>query len=295
MEIINLSKKKFSELKPFELPNSVFNTEAKMYELEKGRKPYILKKLYNDQGPTFANKLYTLEMLNTNRDYIPDSFVLPENLVSVNQKVVGFTTPLMPGTNLQEILDDSQMDIKEKILYLKRIGEILENIKNVRRYTPLKDFFINDLHESNFIVNRQKKQLYVVDTDSCKIADNLTFCSRYLSPFALCSKTVSKKYSVIDTSTVGGYIMPDENSDLYCYSIILLNFLYDNNVNGMELDEFYTYLTYLSDIKVDKELIDIFANLLTAKHNQNPYYLLDTLTYEQLGKASKNVFSLKKK
>ena len=47
MEIINLSKKKFSELKPFELPNSVFNTEAKMYELEKGRKPYILKKLYN--------------------------------------------------------------------------------------------------------------------------------------------------------------------------------------------------------------------------------------------------------
>ena len=295
MEIINLSKKKFSELKPFELPNSVFNTEAKMYELEKGRKPYILKKLYNDQGPTFANKLYTLEMLNTNRDYIPDSFVLPENLVSVNQKVVGFTTPLMPGTNLQEILDDSHMDIKEKIYYLKRIGEILENIKNVRRYTPLKDFFINDLHESNFIVNRQKKQLYVVDTDSCKIADNLTFCSRYLSPFSLCSKTVSKKYSVIDTSTVGGYIMPDENSDLYCYSIILLNFLYDNNVNGMELDEFYTYLTYLSDIKVDKELIDIFANLLTAKHNQNPYYLLDTLTYEQLGKASKNVFSLKKK
>ena len=295
MEIINLSKKKFSELKPFELPNSVFNTEAKMYELEKGRKPYILKKLYNDQGPTFANKLYTLEMLNTNRDYIPDSFVLPENLVSVNQKVVGFTTPLMPGTNLQEILDDSHMDIKEKIYYLKRIGEILENIKNVRRYTSLKDFFINDLHESNFIVNRQKKQLYVVDTDSCKIADNLTFCSRYLSPFALCSKTVSKKYSVIDTSTVGGYIMPDENSDLYCYSIILLNFLYDNNVNGMELDEFYTYLTYLSDIKVDKELIDIFANLLTAKHNQNPYYLLDTLTYEQLGKASKNVFSLKKK
>ena len=295
MEIINLSKKKFSELKPFELPNSVFNTEAKMYELEKGRKPYILKKLYNDQGPTFANKLYTLEMLNTNRDYIPDSFVLPENLVSVNQKVVGFTTPLMPGTNLQEILDDSHMDIKEKIYYLKRIGEILENIKNVRRYTPLKDFFINDLHESNFIVNRQKKQLYVVDTDSCKIADNLTFCSRYLSPFALCSKTVSKKYSVIDTSTVGGYIMPDENSDLYCYSIIILNYLYDNNVNGMELDEFYTYLTYLSDIKVDKELIDIFANLLTAKHNQNPYYLLDTLTYEQLGKASKNVFSLKKK
>ena len=77
---------------------------------------------------------------------------------------------------------------------------------------------------------------------------------------------------------------------------MLLNFLSKtDDFNFIKLDEFYTYLTYLSDIKVDKELIDIFANLLTAKHNQNPYYLLDTLTYEQLGKASKNVFSLKKK
>ena len=87
--------------------------------------------------------------------------------------------------------------------------------------------------------------------------------------------------------------MPDENSDLYCYSIILLNFLYGTNVNNMNLNEYYTYLTYLSDIGIDKELIDIFANLLKAKQNQNPYHLLDTLSYEQIGKASRNVFSLK--
>ena len=293
MEVINLSKKEFGNLKPLELPKSVFNTEAKMYEFERRRKQYVLKRLYNDGGPTFANKLYTLEMLNTNRDFIPDSFILPENLVSVNQKVVGFTTPLMPGDNLQEILNSPYIDRKEKIYYLKRIGEILENIKNVRRYTRLTDFYINDLHESNFLVNGQKKQLYVVDTDSCKIANNNVFCSRYLSPFSLFQKANTKKYSVIDSFSAGGYIMPDENSDLYCYSIILLNFLYRTNVNNMNLSEYYTYLTYLSDIGIDKELIDIFANLLTAKQNQNPYHLLDTLSYEQIGKASRNVFSLK--
>ena len=172
----NLSKKEFGNLKPLELPKSVFNTEAKMYEFERRRKQYVLKRLYNDEGSTFANKLYTLEMLSTNRDFIPDSFILPENLVSVNQKVVGFTTPLMPGDNLQEILNSPNIDRKEKIYYLKIIGEILENIKNVRRYTRLTDFYINDLHESNFLVNGQKKQLYVVDTDSCKIANNSVFC-----------------------------------------------------------------------------------------------------------------------
>ena len=293
MEVINLSKKEFGNLKPLELPKSVFNTEAKMYEFERRRKQYVLKRLYNDGGPTFANKLYTLEMLSTNRDFIPDSFILPENLVSVNQKVVGFTTPLMPGDNLQEILNSPNIDRKEKIYYLKRIGEILENIKNVRRYTRLTDFYINDLHESNFLVNGQKKQLYVVDTDSCKIANNSVFCSRYLSPLSLFGQANTKKYSIINTFSVGGYVMPNENSDLYCYSIIVLNFLYGTNVNNMNLSEYYTYLTYLSEIGIDKELIDIFANLLTAKQNQNPYHLLDTLSYEQIGKASRNVFSLK--
>ena len=43
MEVINLSKKEFGNLKPLELPKSVFNTEAKMYEFERRRKQYVLK------------------------------------------------------------------------------------------------------------------------------------------------------------------------------------------------------------------------------------------------------------
>lgn len=294
MEVINLSKKKFRNLKPLKLPKSVLNTETKIYKFERGKKQYILKQIYNDKGPLLAYKLYTLEMLSTYKDFIPDNFILPTNLVSVNQKVVGFTTPFISGINLQEILNNPSIDRKEKIYYLKRIGEILENIKNIRHYTPLTDFYINDLHESNFLVNNQKKQLYVVDTDSFKIANNSVFCSRYLSPSPLFRHANTKKYPRIHTFNIGGYVMPNENSDLYCYSIIVLNFLYGANVNNMNLSEYYTYLTYLSEIGIDKELIDIFANLLTAKQNQNPHHLLDTLSYEQIEKASKKVFSLKK-
>lgn len=295
MEVINLSKNQFANLSRFELPASVFNTEAQMYEIQMKRKNYILKRLYNDEGPIFANKLYTLEMLNANKDYIPDTFVIPEHLVSVQQKLIGFTTPRITGINLQQILDDPKIDKKEKIYLLKRIGEILENMKNVRRYSPLKDFYINDLHESNFVVNTQKKQLHVVDTDSCKIAKNLAFCSRYLSPFSLFSKLDKSKYHVIDTLNAGGYIEPSEDSDLYCYTIMILNFLYDDNINSASLPEFYEYLTYLSDIGIDKELIDIFSNLITFKPNKNPMHLLDSLSYEQMGKAQKPVYSLKLK
>ena len=33
MEVINLSKKRFDALEPYELPTNIFNTEAKMYIL----------------------------------------------------------------------------------------------------------------------------------------------------------------------------------------------------------------------------------------------------------------------
>ena len=50
MEVINLSKKRFQSLEPYELPANIFNTEAKMYTLPiKNRWQTvnkILKRLY---------------------------------------------------------------------------------------------------------------------------------------------------------------------------------------------------------------------------------------------------------
>ena len=128
-----------------------------------------------------------------------------------------------------------------------------------------------------------------------RIYNNKTFFARYLSPSSILRHETSRKYPITESNGMGAFVDANENTDLYCYCITLLNFLSNsNNFNFTKLEEFYTYLTYLSDIGIDKELIDIFANLLTPKQNQNPYHLLDALTYEQIGKASRNVFSLKK-
>ena len=67
MEVINLSKKRFESLEPYELPANIFNTEAKMYTLPiKNRWQTvnkILKRLYITSGPTFGNKLQTINSL----------------------------------------------------------------------------------------------------------------------------------------------------------------------------------------------------------------------------------------
>ena len=67
MEVINLSKKRFESLEPYELPANIFNTEAKMYTLPiKNRWQTvnkILKRLYITSGPIFGNKLQTINSL----------------------------------------------------------------------------------------------------------------------------------------------------------------------------------------------------------------------------------------
>lgn len=54
-------------------------------------------------------------------------------------------------------------------------------MKNIRRFTSLSDFYLGDLHEDNFIIDIKKRELYVNDVDSVKIAGNLSFSARYLA------------------------------------------------------------------------------------------------------------------
>lgn len=62
------------------------------------------------------------------------------------------------------------------------------------------------------------------------------------------------------------------------------------NINNLNLEDFYNYLTYLEKIGINKELIEIFKNIVSNKDNENPYDLLDTLTTEQVARSRKIVY-----
>ena len=288
MKIITLSKKQFEKLKEVELSKEIINTEGKIYELTYHRKNKVIKKLYNQSGIIFANKLYTIEMLNTNQHLLPQNFYIPDYLVTINHQIVGFTIPKINGINLATLLKSKNFTLEEQLYYLKKIGETLQEMKAIRTYTDLKDFYINDLQEANFIVNPQNKTLSVIDLDSSKIKDNLTFPSRYLTQSALLNN-VKGKYK-INNKNEPGYITADENTDLYCYNIMILNFLKGSNINNQSLEEFYNFINYLDIIGINKELLDIFYKLLNSSNNENPYLLLDSIQYKQLYKArTKNI------
>lgn len=293
MKIISIPKKQYEKLKGLDLPREVFNTEGQIYDFKYKRERKVLKELFMANGESFANKLFTIEMLDTYSEYLPENFYIPDYLVSVNKEIVGFTVPFVEGINLSTILKDKHQNYQDQLYYLKSIGKTLDELQKIRKYTQLKTFFINDLHDSNFIVNPLTKQIYSIDLDSCRIGNNVAFPSRFLTPLALLNN-VNGKYKINKKEIGPGYIIADENTDLYCYIIIILNYLLGKNINNFQLEEFYEYLNYLEKIGVNTELLDIFSKIVNNVPNENPYQYLESLTESQIFRAKEHIYKLTK-
>lgn len=286
MQIINMSKTKLNSLEPLILPKDVTSTECELFKYNYYGKEKLLKKLYRTNGIIFANKLYTIEALNSNKDNIPSNFIVPEVLVSINKQIEAFTMKYIKGTNLSIILNEPTITYEEKINYLKSIGNILEQMKNIRKYTELKDFYIGDIHEDNFLVDTEKQEIFVADLDSCKIADNKSFPGKYLTTASLLRYN-EIKYSLLDEpDRIADYKVTEE-TDIYCYIIMILNYLYDGRVDRLSIEEFYRFINYLDDIEVNKELIESFEKIVVGAPNVNPVNYLDTLSSKQIAKARK--------
>lgn len=284
MQIINMSKTKLNSLEPLILPKNVTSTECELFKYPYYGKEKLLKKLHRTDGIIFANKLYTIEALNANKDSMPSNFVLPESLVSINKKIEAFTMKYIKGINLSVILNNPDITYEEKIHYLKSIGRILEQMQNIRKYTNLNNFYLGDIHEDNFLVKRDKQEIYIVVLDSCKIAGNKSFPGRYLTNSSLIKYNNTKYQTLSQTDDLADYKI-DENTDIYCYIIMILNYLYDGRVDRLSLDKFYDFINYLEDIKVNIELIECFNKIVVGGNNINPCNYLDTLTPKQVAGA----------
>ena len=284
MQIINMSKTKLNSLEPLILPKNVTSTECELFKYPYYGKEKLLKKLHRTDGIIFANKLYAIEVLNANKDSMPSNFVLPESLVSINKKIEAFTMKYIKGINLSVILNNPDITYEEKIHYLKSIGRILEQMQNIRKYTNLNNFYLGDIHEDNFLVERDKQEIYIVDLDSCKIAGNKSFPGRYLTNSSLIKYNSTKYQTLSQTDDLADYKI-DENTDIYCYIIMILNYLYDGRVDRLSLDKFYDFINYLEDIKVNIELIECFNKIVVGGNNINPCNYLDTLTPKQVAGA----------
>lgn len=281
MEILHMTSNEIANLNELDL-----GTESSVYKYKYRDKEYVLKELdYYDKNK-WDNKMRTLLSVDGSRGIIPDYFIKPEFLISSDYVIRYWASKYADGINLSSILFDKEVDINVKKRFLKRIGYILKHMDYIRRNSLLRDFYIGDLHENNFIIDRSGR-LLVCDIDSIKINGNKSSVGKYLNPFALIGKCGADKYKMDNSDNrIGDYIV-DKNTDLYCYNIMIMNFLYGGKINDISLEEFYRYLNYLDDIGIDYEMVEMFNKIILDEDNVNPCYYIDSLTEDKVIKARK--------
>jgi len=293
MQTISISHKRFKELEELQLSSFISNTEGKIY-LIKDKNNWdtsykVLKRFYDNESPLFGNKLLTLNILENSQIDI-EELVMPDKLVINSGRLVGYTMEYIEGTNLKELFDNIKYDREKMIKHLKEIGIILEKIRKLNNYKKGVNFYLNDIHEANFILDKND-HIRVIDIDSCKIGNNIPVCAKYLTPFSPIDE-LPDKYRKCSNTRIG-YINPDMNSDLYCYTIMILNYLYKDNIQKLDIAEFYSYLNYLNSIGFPYELLDCFSSLYEYTDNINPMELLDMIP-KDMGRAHHKVFELVK-
>lgn len=165
---------------------------------------------------------------------------------------------------------------EQVITILKNIGKLLETLKHIREEEQkLTSFFIGDLHEGNILVNPESLEIQIIDLDSCKIGNNHPFLTKYLQ--------FLKTYQYIKTDLSYKYpsnrhnVSPNENTDLYCYCVMILKNLFGIDITKLDITEFYEQLYNLKIQGLPLPLYQSFLDLYRNTENKNPYKLLDDI------------------
>lgn len=287
MNVINISKREFESLIPLTLNKGTIATEGRLYLFHLKTKYFtqtkLLKKFYLTEGETFSNKLYTLNSLidNKNKIAIP-RIIFPDSMVTVNKRLVAHMMDYIEGNNLYATLDNYKIPHEKKIDYFRQVGQILCDMENARKYRLNGNFFLGDMHEQNFVVSRDDK-VFAVDIDSCRILNNNPFPSKVMS-----NNVMVRQYPNKYICNNLGFI-PNENTDLLCYNMMILNYIANNNMSNVDEYDYYNYLQYLEKMKVSYKLLDYFYKLYSYADNESPIDVLDKIP-EKSGQTSYKVF-----
>ena len=275
MYTTSLTRNQFEKLKKFDPGKGVINVESELYIMgskRSGRERKLLKRFFIDKGEYMGMKLLNINTLVYYRSVLEQvkELVLPETLAVVGGEIIGTTMPLIENaTNLQIILSNKQIPLKDKIEYLKKIGRILINIDELKGFPY--EFRLGDLHEANFIVDKEHN-LHVVDLDSSYISNNEPFTSKYLF---LNTLLIDFPYKY----KVNGHddIIPSRDSDIYCYIMIILNTLAGCKMYELTIEQFYNYMNYLESIGINKDFLFSIEKIYHDGENENPLPYLEYL------------------
>ena len=267
MHIKNLRMKELRKLRELYLEPGVLNTEAYMLVLRRkhsfDKKERVFKYLdMQEDKDIMAKKLYTVTTLDTMDEYKEmEDLIIPDYIVYVEGDIAGFASPLVYNhKNLGVLINNPDIPLSIKIPYLKQMGDIIDKVERLDS-----KFQFGDLNEFNFIIDMEDK-VKAIDLDSAYLGVGEPLDMAYYLLKNKYVKSLPDKYK----STNSGIIIPTDNTDLYCYNMIILNALSKERLYRTDIDTFYKYLSYIKGLHLPDDLLQSLNNIYIPKDNFNP-------------------------
>lgn len=271
------------KLEELELEPGVLNTEALMLVLKKkefsDKIQRVFKYLDAQEDPeVMAKKVYTITILNSaNNPYreIPE-LIIPDSLIYVDNSFAGFAVPLVENhKNLGTIINNDDISLKVKLDYLHQLGTLIDKVQRVDN--TKNRFQFGDLNEFNFIID-ENDTVKAIDLDSAYlgVGEPLNMAYYLLKNdyiLSLPDKYKTYKNKNVDT----GIITPTDDTDLYCYNMIILNALAKENLYRHDINTYYQYLEYLKVLGLPDDLLEAFNNIYIPRNNTNPKDILSDI------------------
>ena len=304
MHVVNLRMRNLRKLHELYIEPGVLNTEAYMLVLKKKSFPDKVERVFKfldlqikyadlmDDPHLFSKKIFTVTTLNNIKEYKEmHELVIPDSLVYVDGEFSGFAMPLIRNhRNLGALINNHLIPLSKKIPYLYQLGNIIEKVERVDGDCRLQ---FGDLNEYNFIIDTLDK-VRAIDLDSAYLGIGEPLSMAYYLLKNQYIKAIPDKYK----STDNGIIIPSDNTDLYCYNMIILNALAKENLYKYDISTYYQYMWYLESLDLPNDLLESFNNIYIPKNNINPKdSLLDInprleekLDYKTFKKSQKRIY-----
>ena len=270
MNIQNLRMKQIKKLRELYLEPGVLNTEAYMLVLNRkyssDKRERVFKYLdMQEDKEIMSKKLYTVTTLDTLDEYKNmEELIIPDSIIYVDGEIAGFACPIVYNhRNLGVIINNPKIPLSKKLSYIKQMGDIIDKVERVDY--PNNKFQFGDLNEFNFIIDQDNK-VKAIDLDSAYLGVGEPLSMAYYLLKNKYIKSLPEKYK----STKKGIIIPTNNTDLYCYNMIILNALSKNNFHRIDIQTFYEYLDYIKELSLPSDLIESINNIYIPKDNLNP-------------------------
>ena len=280
MKKINFTKEELNNLEKLHLVVGTIEKESIMYYSPSNENEII--KVYNN----FDNKLYVMEKLRNTRNLLKyikefefDELLKPTGIALLDNEIIGIIYPIVEAYTARTYLNLNIVPMKLKIEIIRKIGLLLEKIKNSdSKFNAA----FSDVHADNFLVNDIKVDenknitnlsIMACDTDSMRILDSKGTPGLYLYDSEKLTEFDKYKF---DSEKI---IIPDSNTDIYCYIIIILDFISKSNfAYCLNVDEYNRYIDYLDKLQYDSKLLESFSSIYKNDiDNISPLPYLDSL------------------